>query len=427
MRSAFFRSTGFRGCLTGTLLATLACSTPSHAQSEPNPLDLSDGEAPADFWDSLASGTISLNARFRSEWADVRGFEHSWANTIRTRLGYKTQKYEGFQGYLEFEDVTAIEENAYNSTLNGQAGKSVIADPETTELNQAWLSYDIPVDDIGLSVKGGRQVIALDDQRFVGHVGWRQDNQTFDAARIDTDLGIEGLSATYAYLWQINRIFSDEADFDSESHLINVAYDIENVGKLTGFAYLLDFDDSAANSSQTFGVRLAGSKKLDDTLSLPYQASVAFQEDYADNPIDYDTLYYMLDLGLAVKDVGTFGSGYEVLGSDDGNFAFRTPLATGHKFNGFADVFLVTPADGLEDFYLYFKPANLPLELKGMVAYHWFSGNDSISSYGQEIDAVLTRKINENMSIGAKYAYFISDEPGFAERTRLTFDLTISF
>ncbi len=416
-------------CVGGFDAAAQATPPPAQPPAEkPNPLDFSNGEAPTDFWDALASGTVKVNVRARSEFADVRGFEDSWANTVRTRLGYQTQTWEGFTAYVEMEDVSSFDDDRYNSTLNGQASRSVIADPEVTELNQLWASYDVPLDDLKLTLKPGRQVIALDDQRFVGHVGWRQDNQTFDAVRLNTDLGIDGLSATYAYLWQINRIFADERDFDSESHLINVAYDIENVGKLTGFAYFLDFeDDSAANSSQTFGVRLAGKRKLDDTLGLNYQASVAFQEDYADNPTDYDALYYMVDLGLSVKDVGTFGAGYEVLGSDDGNFAFRTPLATGHKFNGFADVFLVTPADGLEDFYVYFKPANLPYGLKGLVRYHFFSGNDNIGSYGQEIDAVLTKKINDNLSVGAKYAYFITEEPGFAERTRLTFDVTLSF
>ncbi len=394
-----------------------------------NPLDLSQGENPTDFWDALSSGTVKLNLRARAEFADVRGFELSEALTVRTRLGYLTQTFEGFQAFIEMEDVRPLDDDRYNAAgLNNQPSRSVIADPKGTELNQLWLSYTVPTDGATLTLKPGRQVITLDDHRFVGHVGWRQDNQTFDAVTATSDLGVEGLGATYGYLWKINRIFSDERDFDSNSHLFNVAYDLKDLGKLSGFAYLLDFEDSsAANSSQTLGVRLAGKRKLDDALGVNYQASVAFQQDYADNPSDYDALYYMLDAGLSVKDVGTFGTGYEVLGSDDGNFAFRTPLATGHKFNGFADVFLVTPADGLEDFYLYYQPANLPMNLKGKLVYHWFAGNDAIDKYGEELDAVLTRKINDTTSVGAKFAYFMTDQPGFAERSRLIFDVTFAF
>ncbi|MEM8496182.1 MAG: alginate export family protein [Planctomycetota bacterium] len=423
-----FRSAG-RRLATATLFATTAAAgSTAAAQENPNPLDLSEGQAPADLFDALSSGTVKANVRLRSEFADVRGSDISWANTVRTRVGYETQAWQSFQAYVELEDIRAFDDDRYNAAnLNGQPNRSVIADPEDTELNQLWASYTVPLDGVKLTVKPGRQVIALDDQRFVGHVGWRQDNQTFDAVTLTSDLGVDKLKVTYGYLWQINRIFGEFRDFNSESHLFNVSYDLDQVGKVTGFAYLLDFDNAAANSNQTFGVRLAGKQKFNDQFTLPYQASFAYQEDYGSNTVSYDAIYYMLDAGLAVKNVGTFGAGYEVLGSDDGNFAFRTPLATGHKFNGFADVFLVTPNDGLEDFYVYFAPANLPWGLKGKVAYHWFSGNDDIASYGQEVNAVLNKKINGNLSLGAKYAYFMSDEPGFAERTRLTFDVTLSF
>lgn len=417
------------GAWVGTATAQDA-PPPAPAPTVAERLDLSNGEAPEDFFDALVSGKVSLNMRARAEIADQDGLQTSQAYTLRTRLGYKTQAYSGLQFYIEMEDVSSPNDDLYNAAgLNGQPTKTVVADPEVTELNQFWVNYAVPVDGMKLDVKSGRQVIALDDQRFIGHVGWRQDNQTFDAINVKTNLGIDGLSATYAYLWQINRIFAESADFDSDSHLFNLSYDVDDIGKVTGFVYLLDFEgDSPANSSQTYGVRLAGKKPVGDNgYQLAYQASVAFQQDYADNPTDYDATYYMVDAGLIIPDVGTVGAGYEVLGSDDGAFGFRTPLATGHKFNGFADVFLVTPADGLEDFYVYFKPANLPAGLKGMLAYHYFSGNDSIGKFGQEVNAVLTKKLRDNLTAGAKYSYFFGDEPGFADRARLTLDLTLAF
>lgn len=413
-------------CFSGS---TFAQAEPAKEPSKPNPLDLSQGEAPEDFFDALASGTVKLNVRTRASYADIRGTTPSEAYTIRTRLGYLTQKFNGFQGYIEMEDISSFDDDRYNAAgLNGQPGRSVIADVEVTELNQAWAKYELPLEELKFDVKVGRQVIALDDQRFIGHVGWRQDNQTFDAITLSSDFGIEGLKATYGYLWKINRIFGDQRDWDSESHVVNVSYDIANIGKITGFGYFLDFDgDSPANSNQTFGVRLAGKQTINDTMGLNYQASIAYQEDYADNAVDYDAMYYMVDAGVSVKDVGVFGAGFEVLGSDDGNFAFRTPLATGHKFNGFADVFLVTPNDGLQDFYIYYKNTNLPLDLKGMLSYHYFGGDDSIDKIGEEINAVLSRKINDNLTVSGKFAYFISGEPGFAERSRLTVDLTLAF
>ncbi len=391
-------------------------------------LDLSQGEDATDFFDAIASGKISVNIRARAEIADIRGLRTSQSYTARTKLGYLTQAYEGLQFMVELEDVRALDDDRYNSTLNGQGARSVVADPEVTELNQAWAQYALPIDGMALAIKAGRQVITFDDQRLIGAVGWRQDDQTFDALKISSDLGVEKLNVTYAYVDQINRIFAEAGDWNSTSHLFNVSYAIDKIGKVSGFAYLLDFDGSSAmNSSQTFGVRLAGKQKIDETFAVNYQTSVAFQQDYGDNPVNYDATYFMVDAGLVVKDIGTFGVGYELLGSDGGAIAFRTPLATGHKFNGFADVFLVTPATGLEDLYFYYKPSNLPFDVKGMLAYHLFGGDTMIESYGSEIDAVLTKKINDYVSVGAKFSYFFTDEPGFAERSRVTFDVTLKF
>ena len=43
--------------------------------------------------------------------------------------------------------------------------------------------------------------------------------------------------------------------------------------------------------------------------------------------------------------------GIEILANDK-ETSFATPLATLHKFNGFADQFLATPSQGLEDKFL---------------------------------------------------------------------------
>ncbi len=229
---------------------------------------------------------------------------------------------------------------------------------------------------------------------------------------------------------QVNRIFGEEADFDdADIVFVNGSYKIKDVGKLTGFAYLLDIDDSAANSSDTFGARLSGSKPVGDGgMTLDYAGSFAFQQDAGDNPTDYDAMYYAIDLGLKVPEYGTFGAGYEVLGSDDGVASFRTPLATLHMFNGFADVFLNTPADGLEDIYVYYGiPFPKEWKMSGKLIYHYFSGNESIGDFGQEFDAVVTKKLSDNVTLLGKFAYFDGKEATLVDRTKLTVDLTFAF
>lgn len=367
----------------------------------------------------LKEGKVDLNIRFRYEFAEVGALGDSNAFTMRTRLGYTTKRFEGFQAMVELEDNRAADYNEYNAAgLNGQPGLSPIADPEDTELNRLWVDYDFSTlsEDIPVSLKVGRQGINLDDQRFVGTVAWRQLDQTFDAARV-TAKPMEDLTATYIYIDEVNRIFGSSSglDFASDSHLFNVAYTGLDVGKIVGFAYLLDLGPTgspgAAVSSQTYGVRFDGSADLDDRFALGYIGSFAFQSDYGDNATSYDAVYVLAEGKLKFKETagGFVGAGFEMLGSDNGAIAFSTPLATGHKFNGFADSFLATPAQGLRDYYAV-AGTNIPgLDAKFLAAYHYFTGDDTDSDLGTELDFVLAKKLNEHMTLLAKYAYFDGD------------------
>ncbi len=402
----------------------------------PDPLALPGPEivGEPDFFEALKGGTVKVNIRGRYEYAEFSTLPNqSNATTVRTRIGYLTGDFRGLQGYVEFEDIRAGNDRIYNAAgLNGVTGRPVIADPEVTELNQLYVSYALPTPEgadappVGFNAVVGRQVIKLDDSRFVGDVGWRQDQQTFDAGVVTTDIGLDGFELFYGYLNQINRIFAEDRDFQSDSHLINASYKIDKIGKLSGFAYLLDFDNGVGASSDTYGVRLAGKLPLDDSVDLLYQASWATQSEAGDNPVAYTANYVLGDVALAVKNIGTFGAGYELLGSDGGVAAFQTPLGTNHKFNGFADQFLVTPAAGLQDIYFYAKAGFLPKGTNALVAYHLFQPDEGSDDYGSEIDAVLTQKLNENLTVGGKAAYFFG-ENGRPDVTRLTFDLTLAF
>lgn len=397
---------------------------------EPDPLPTFDDQ----LTEFLAAGKFDLNARLRYEFAEVDGFSDSNAVTVRTRIGYTTGVMQGLQAAIQLENNSPLDYTDYNAAgLNGQGTKSVIADPRDTELNQAWLAYDFSHFDEGLDLaaKVGRQRIILDDARFVGNVGWRQLEQTFDAARLDWK-PTEDLSATYAYLWQINRIFgpSSGRDYNSQSHLFNVAYTGLDIGKITGFAYLLDLDGATgglANSSQTYGLRLDGSTPLTEEIDLGYIGSIAIQSDYADNPTSYDAFYGLIEGKLKWKD-GTFvGGGFELLGSDNGAIGFSTPLATGHKFNGFADSFLATPAGGLRDYYITAGTTlGDPYKLKLMATYHFFTGDDTSTELGQEIDLVVARKLTEKLTALAKYSYYDGDA-GRADIQRFWLQLEFAY
>jgi hypothetical protein len=199
----------------------------------------------------------------------------------------------------------------------------------------------------------------VDNVRFIGDVGWRQNNQTFDAVTAKAQ-PVKGLDLLYSYLWEVNRIFGDVeglpagfTDFDSDSHAFHASYAAHKYVRITGYAYLLDLvNDLTANQScATYGGFVNGTVPVHEKVGLSYRGEFALQSDYADSTQDYDTEYYNLELGVNVKPV-TVGGGYEVLGSDN-NVGFRTPLATLHAFNGWADVFLNTPGAGLRDWYAF--------------------------------------------------------------------------
>ena len=242
----------------------------------------------------------------------------------------------------------------------------------------------------------------------------------------------EKVDFDYTYIWDVNRIFGPDADkdFDSDSHLVRLSYDDARIGKITGFAYLLDLNGeatAAANSSDTYGLRYEATRNLKGDPQGPklnYVLSWATQSDAGDNPTDYTADYYLIDVKYI--DEGWYaGGGWEVLGSDNGVAGFRTPLATGHKFNGWADVFLTTPADGLEDTYLYVG-GDLPDGFKGKAVYHWFDPDNGGRDFGQEVDAVVSKKLSDNATVLAKYAFYNGDT-AFADRAKFWLQLTLNY
>jgi hypothetical protein len=370
--------------------------------------------------DTLAKGKFSLNVRPRWEHANQNNLRESDAFTVRTRFGYTTAPLAGFQAMLEGENIAVLGPrhnfNAAGSNSSG-AGRTVVADPPTTELNQAWLSYT----NWSTLVKGGRQRIVLDNHRFIGDVGWRQNMQTYDSALIENK-SLPHTSLLYGYIWEVNRVFGDvdnlpraNTDYESDSHIFHFTYNQWKWMNLNAYTYLLDLDNGVPtqpNSTATYGAFANGSVPVHAKMSLDYRAEFAWQTDYADNAFEYETEYYNLELGATIKPVN-FGAGYEVLGSDNGS-GFKTPLATLHAFNGWADLFLNTPGRefgapagvaGLRDLYA-FAGITLPCEIPFRVVVHQFRSDSGSRHYGDEIDVVLSKKFGKHWTALAKYAYF---------------------
>ena len=348
------------------------------------------------------AGPVSLkpliDVRLRYENVDQTLFARD-AEAVTARIRAGAEAKSGAVALLvEGEGTLAISER-YNSGVNGRIGFPIVPDPENIELNRAQLQFTgLPRTVVTL----GRQRINLDDQRFVGSVGWRQNEQTFDAVRVEWT-GFKSVKAdlTYAWsdrtIWGVNGFGARQQAVSGDNVFANLSYKHKH-GMLTGFAYLVDQDEAAISgfrmSSKTFGVRYAGTYPLSTAAKLIVAASYARQSDYHRNPNDFSADYWLGELGIEVKGFKLLG-GYEVLGADGGDAltSFQTPLATLHKFNGWADKFLVTPPNGLRDTYAtagYTFPKLGPFTALGLTAaYHDYRSDRLDQNYGKEIDLQL--------------------------------------
>lgn len=353
---------------------------------------------------ALAQGRFTLNLRLRYEDVRQTALREAGALTLRPRLGFTTAPLQGWQAMLEAESILAADGDSYSQAgLNpGGAGRAVIADPETTELNQAWLAFTRG----RTSATVGRQRLVLDNARFIGDVGWRQNLQTFDAFVVQ-DKSLQKTTLTYAWLDRINRVFGDrhaQGYWKSNSHLFHASHSGLSAGTLTGYAYLLDFDQpAAAQSCATYGASLAGAVPLGSELKLAYRAELATQVDHGSSPLNYATFYWNLEFGLTSK-AGSLSLGREVLGSDR-NVGFKTPLATLHAFNGWADLFLATPATGLRDTYVK-ASAKLPFAISLVAFEHWYEADTTAARLGSEFNLQLSRKFGKAVTGLLKFADF---------------------
>ena len=374
----------------------------------------------------ISDGKIVGNARYRFESVDQANLARTAsASTFRTRLGFETGAVSGFRAYADFESIVHLGDDRFNDTVNGKGSFPVVADPEALELNQAYLSYGSEF----ISFKAGRQRIIHDGARFIGNVGFRQNEQTYDAVEVKA-VPLEGWEASYGYLWKVHRIFGDQnaaGEFDSNSHMLRLDGQVPGGIKTTAYAYLLDLS-AAALSTQTYGLSASAAPKLSDDWTLTARLEYAHQSDFADNPFDLSLDYLGAEVGLGTGPF-KFALGYEGL-DGNGQRGFSTPLATLHKFQGFADVFLVTPASGIDDIYVtasYALPkASWYQGGRLAVWYHDFSAQQGGDSLGSEFNALAAMRVTTNVSVEAKLALYDGTST-LPSRDKFWFAVTYAF
>lgn len=400
-----------RVALSGLILAGICATGSAHAEKS--------------FVGALTHGKPLVDLRTRYETVDDENCaacagRSANALTTRARIGYETAKWNHLSLLAEADLVFGMGAGNYNDTRNGKALYPVVADPEIITLNRLQLDYKLGLD---TQFTLGRQRIKIGNERFVGNVGWRQHEQTFDAFSV-TNGSIRNLSVTYAYIDRVNRIFTTrdprprtglQGHFDSNSHILDVTY-VGVMGlKLEGYAFLLDLSQEGPSgavakrlSTETFGVRAEESYSLNEQIKLLFNGEYAVQRDYQENPLDFTLNYFSGEAGVGWQGLTATG-GIESLGSNK-TVGFSTPLATLHAFNGWADLFLTTPAAGLNDTYgkVMYKWKNV-LGLQGIsttLMYHDFQAARGGADFGNEWDAAVGVAVDKKLGFLAKMAKF---------------------
>ena len=383
------------------------CAATAHA-AEPNAIRVAIGESKP-----------IIDTRLRMEEVDQDPLaEDAHAITLRARLGFETGKAWNTSLLIEGDAIVPLQDDYRpDPAVPTMVTYPVVADDEAYEINRfQFTNTSLP----GTTLTLGRQRILLDDQRFIGNSGWRQNEQTFDAFRM-VNRSVKNLTLDATYLNRVNRVNGPDSPhgvYKGDGLLLNGGYQTK-IGKFSAFGYLLDFEpitnipagiNPVRDSTSTYGLRFAGEKPV-GKIKLAYATSYATQADYGDNPFNFDLDYVFGEVTATFRQFG-LGVGTEIM-EGNGVKGFTTPLASLHKFQGWADKFLTTPPNGIEDLY-----ANASVNLKGVgvldtlgfiVTYHDYNAERISADYGSEWDASIAAK-HKRFNLMLKYADYQQGE-----------------
>jgi len=355
--------------------------------------------------EAILAGSPTLSLRARHENAEQDGKESGDATTLQVLLGWKTKPIWNTSLALEAIDVGRLNDD-YNDGQNGKSQYPVIGDPDNTDVNQLYLDWTgLPA----TQIRGGRQVVKLDNVRFIGNVAFRQVMQVFNGVTVQN----ESLPKTRLFFGYIDRVKTvDTRVHDSATVLLNANYALTPDESLIGYGYFQDQFDAiggagfsgpppADTSNRIIGARFDGAHPFGKNSRLLYTFEYAKQTDYADGDGRIDAHYLRLGTG------GRWGSHFlhvdrEQLSSNNGEYGFQTPLATRHPFQGWTDQFLTTPRQGLRDTYV---SGGTRLDKAQLVAeYHHFRSDFGGIDFGSEIDVGILYPLMRKLTGRLEYA-----------------------
>ncbi len=440
------------------LVATGLCGLPAVAEDVIK-------AAPVNFMEAIQQGKPLTNFRLRYENVNQDGYQsttptarkldNAHAFTLRSLIGWQTAPFKNFSFGIQLTDVHEFNDNFNDrrenqpehnndTALSSQDKRQYpnIVDPGYTDINQLYLDWT----GIGnTKIRLGRQQLNLDNVRFIGDIGFRQNMQVFDGASV-LNKSIPNTEIFAAHFSKVRQITTKLRDGNID--IINAKYRISPTESLIGYGYFIDVANlgqnggnpvaigttsqggnglggssdipaSATNinpsetdaSSKTYGMRLDGGHKINDGWKVLYTAEYAKQDDYRDGNSLIDAHYFKIGGGAGYGN-WSLRLDHEKLSSNDGKYAFQTPLGTNHLFQGWADVFLSTPRQGMEDTFITL--AGSIEKAKLYAEYHVFKSDEDFQSlsgklgdkYGTEFDASVTYPFTDRLTGKIEYANF---------------------
>ncbi|MGQ0443015.1 MAG: alginate export family protein [Methylophilaceae bacterium] len=437
-------------------LCKLTCAL-SMALAITSPAVQAEEEAVAEYTllDAIKEGKPLTNFRLRYESVDQdnrqpapnasQQQDTAHAVTLRSLIGWQTAPFKNFSFGIQITDVHEFTDDFNDRRDNlSEPGKDKypnIVDPGYTDINQLFVDWT------GIKntkLRLGRQFINLDNVRFIGDIAFRQNTQVFDGISV-LNKSIPNTEIYAAHFTKVRQV--NTALRDGNIDIVNMKYRISPSESLVGYGYLIDVANLSQNngnpaaasfvaqggnglganqdlvktattdaSSKTFGLRLDGVHVMNPTWKILYTAEYAKQDDYRGGSPLIDAHYFKLGGGAAYN-VWSLRIDHEVLSSNDGKYAFQTPLGTNHLFQGWSDQFLATPRQGIEDTFITF--AGSIEKAKIHAEYHVFKSDENYETlgstvinrrfgnkYGTEFDISIAYPFSEKISGKLEYAKF---------------------
>ena len=343
-----------------------------------------------DLPEAFADGRALLELRPRyNRIDDSTKPERAEGGTMRATAGWQSAPWQDLRFTLEAIATSHPGPSRFNDD-SGQIATSpypLLPDPRHAGLNRVYVDY---TGFESTHVRAGRQVVRMDNQRFVSDNDFRQIPQLFDGVAV-THTGFANTALHAAWFGRQRTTSGDEASLGLT--LLHAAWNPAPDHGLAAYAYFHDqaqngaFTGFADNSNRVLGVRAEGLFHRAGPVDVSYIAEWAGQRAFSGGDPRIDARYRRIGAGIG-SERWTLRYDDEVKGSNRGLYGLQTPLTDFYAFNGWTLHFFNTPRPGLKDRWATGRAQLGPFVFYGEE--HRFRSDFNDLDYGRETDLGIT-------------------------------------